>query len=108
MLLNMYNDYAKEAIPDVRANLGGKIYRCLMCKVAEPLIDGRLEGHAVDCAYRFLHTEIIRLRNIRTAETLASFMRIVDAYAYDYAAQGKLSPSRKDVENALTQLLNGD
>lgn len=42
-----FHDYANEPI-------GGSnpYYRCVHCKKSDPAINGRLEGHLPDCAYR--------------------------------------------------------
>ncbi len=37
-------------------------------------------------------------------ETVSRFMRIVDAYAFDYAKDGKLAPSRGSVERVFTKV----
>ncbi|MBV5346750.1 hypothetical protein JZU46_00750 [bacterium] len=42
-----YNDYENEPIGG-----GNPYYMCVHCKRSDPEINGRLEGHTKDCAYR--------------------------------------------------------
>lgn len=47
-----FNDYDNEPI-------GGDnpYYRCVHCKLSDPYINGRLDGHAPDCEYRLKKEE---------------------------------------------------
>ncbi|MFN9474665.1 hypothetical protein [Acidovorax sp.] len=42
-----HDDYEREPIGG-----GNPYYRCIHCKLAAPEINGRLEGHSLDCEYR--------------------------------------------------------
>lgn len=42
-----YHDYENEPIGG-----GNPYYRCVHCKISDPQINGRLEGHSKYCEYR--------------------------------------------------------
>lgn len=48
----------------------------------------------------------VTLLDVRSAKLLSGLMRYIDAYAADYAAEGKLAPSRQDVEKLLGENLS--
>ena len=45
--MTYFHDYENEPIGD-----GNPYYRCVHCKISDPEINGRLEGHSEDCLYR--------------------------------------------------------
>lgn len=42
-----HSDYENEPIGG-----GNPYYRCVHCKLSDPAINGRIQGHASDCVYR--------------------------------------------------------
>lgn len=54
-------DYPKEPV-------GGKnpYYRCVHCQRTDPQINGKLEGHSVNCLYRLEKQNIIAGLNLQT------------------------------------------
>lgn len=45
--MTYFHDYETEPIGG-----GNPYYRCVHCKMSDPAINGRLEGHRSECAYR--------------------------------------------------------
>jgi len=41
------SDYPNEPIGD-----GNQYYRCIFCKISDPQINGRLDGHSTSCEWR--------------------------------------------------------
>lgn len=63
-----YYDYEKEPIGG-----GNPYYRCTDCKISDPQINGRLDGHAEWCEYR-----IQKERELTIKELLDSFLNMCD------------------------------
>jgi len=53
-----YSDYENEPIGD-----NNPYYRCIHCKISDPEINGRLEGHAEWCEYRIKKEQELKIKN---------------------------------------------
>ncbi len=80
-----HNDYPHEPI-------GGDnpYHRCAHCKVSDPQINGRLEGHAPGCPYR-IEKERLTMTNL-TCEQAAQTLGIPLLALGQLMAEGRLAP----------------
>lgn len=67
-----YHDYDNEPIGG-----GNPYWRCVHCKRSDPEINGRLEGHDPDCAYRQMKEAALRMHT--PGEPVADALSLAEA-----------------------------